>query len=132
MALILSQFSFGRNLLLKYPEFFSNGHLSRQGPSEEKMAKGTFKMTFYGRGWRKDSQLTGDPDKTVVTQLSTNLTTYGVTTAALLSCTKIVLNETDKLLGSGGVLPTGAAFYHTSLIEELQKNGFNFDVISNE
>lgn len=130
--LLLAQFSFGRSLLLKYPEFFTMGHLSRQGPSEEKMANGKFKMVFYGRGWSKDAKLTDEPNKTVVTQISTTLTTYGVTAVALLCSTVTILKETDKLLGSGGVLSTGAAFYHTNLIKELQKNGFNFDVISSD
>jgi len=36
---IMTRFSLGRSLLLKYPKFFSGGMISHEGPSEEKMEK---------------------------------------------------------------------------------------------
>lgn len=49
----------------------------------------------------------------------------------LLSATTI-LKESSKMPGTGGVLPPAAAFKNTSLIKELQNNGWTFEVVKVE
>jgi hypothetical protein len=43
-----------------------------------------------------------------------------------LSCDKVIFG----LLCRGGVYPPGAAFANTSLLEELDKHGLKFEVVS--
>lgn len=54
---------------------------------------------------------------------------YGATCVALLAAATTILKE-KELLPTPGVLPPGACFAKTSLISNLSKNGFNFEVIS--
>ena len=55
---------------------------------------------------------------------------YGATCTALVLSGYTVLKESDKMPGRGGVYPPGAAFAKTSLIEELNKHGLTFEVVS--
>ncbi|XP_055373745.1 saccharopine dehydrogenase-like oxidoreductase [Condylostylus longicornis] len=136
---ILTRFSFGRNLLLKYPKIFSAGMFSHEGPSEEKTEKTRFSMTFYGEGWPKEEKLAEPtdqykttPSKTIITKVTGKNPGYGATCVALLVSAVTVLKENDKMPGNGGVLPPGAAFAKTNMINELRKyeNGMQFDVVS--
>lgn len=54
---------------------------------------------------------------------------YACSVALLLTATTI-LKESAKMPGSGGVLAPGAAYKNTSLMKELQKNDWTFEVIS--
>lgn len=74
---IMTKFSFGRNLLLKYPKIFSLGFVSHEGPTEESMKNTKFSMTFYGQGWPKEEALaepsdqhTTPPSKKIITRVS--------------------------------------------------------------
>lgn len=50
---IISSFSFGRKLLLAYPEFFTSGYVSRDGPKEETNENTKFELTLHGEGWNE-------------------------------------------------------------------------------
>lgn len=74
---LLTKFSFGRNLLLKYPKFFTLGFVSHEGPTEEAMKNSKFEITFVGIGWPKEDALaeptdqhTNLPSKKIVTRVS--------------------------------------------------------------
>lgn len=74
---LLTKFSFGRNLLLKYPKFFTMGFVSHEGPTEETMKNSKFAITFVGVGWPKEDDLaettdqhTNLPSKKIVTRVS--------------------------------------------------------------
>jgi hypothetical protein len=41
----------GRDLLLRYPELFSNGMFTREGPSEQQMQATTFSFTAFASGY---------------------------------------------------------------------------------
>lgn len=130
---LLAKFEFGRQLLLKYPQIFSLGFFSHEGPSEETMRNTKFSITFYGDGWPKGE--TGEnrsstPTKNLITRVSASDPGYGATCVALLLSAKTILTEKAKLPGNGGVLPPGACFAKTDIISNLSKNGFNFEVIS--
>lgn len=155
---LLTKYSFGRKLLLKYPKIFSLGFISHEGPTEEKMKNTKFSITFYGQGWPKEETLaeptdqhTTMPSKKIVTRVtgtnpgatyikslnwnrnliefSFNLG-YGATCVALLLAATTILNEKEKLPLTGGVLSPAACFAKTNLISNLTKNGFDFEVIS--
>ncbi|XP_069678456.1 saccharopine dehydrogenase-like oxidoreductase [Periplaneta americana] len=132
---ILSKFKFGRNLLLKYPGFFSCGYVSHEGPSEEDRKKVYFSITLFGEGWKEKLAEPTDqhdlpPNKQMVVKVSGNDPGYGLTSRCLLLTAITILKESNKMPGRGGVLPPAAAFAKTSLLEELEKHGMKFEVVS--
>jgi len=137
MFTFLVKFEFGRKLLLKHPRLFSGGMFSHEGPSEEKIKKTKFSMTFRGEGWSEklsgaNDEYTTPPNKTIVGRVSGINPGYGVTCYAVTLAAIVILTETGKLPDRGGVYPPGAAFADTSLTEQLQQSGLNFEIISNE
>ncbi|RZC41634.1 saccharopine dehydrogenase-like [Asbolus verrucosus] len=132
---LLARFQFGRNLLLKYPEKFSFGMTSHEPPSEEKIAKSWFSVTFYGEGWKEelanaDDQYSTPVNKAIVTKVKGRNPGYGSTCKCLVLAAITVITETDKLPSGGGVYPPGYAFAKTSLIKQLDENGVTFEVLS--
>lgn len=138
---LMSKFSFGRKLLLKYPKVFSLGFISHEGPSEEAMERTYFSMTMKALGWPQSERLaeptdqyTNPPTKSLMVKVSGPNPGYGSTCVALLCSALTVLKESDKMPGTGGVLPPGAAFAKTSLISELEKHehGIKFEILANK
>ncbi|KAJ8973251.1 hypothetical protein NQ317_019526 [Molorchus minor] len=134
---VLARFSFGRKLLLDYPKLFSAGLCGSKDdqPSEEKIEKSWFQITFYGEGWKeklenKDDQYSIPCDKSIVGRVKGRNPGYGSTCLALVLSAVVIVTESDKMPGKGGVFPPGAAFAKTSLIKQLNENGLIFEVIS--
>lgn len=131
---IFSMFNFGRQLLLKYPAFFSFGMFSHDEPSEETINNTKFSIHLFGQGWsEKLSGPNEEPvtamDKTMVCKVSGDNPGYGATCTALVLSGIMTLTEADKMPSKGGVYPPAAAFAKTSLIDQLDKNGVKFEVI---
>ncbi|XP_066591602.1 saccharopine dehydrogenase-like oxidoreductase [Prorops nasuta] len=127
---VMVKFSWSRNLLLKYPGFFSAGAISHEGPSDEKMESMEFSVTCVAQGWKEISSEGKSHDKKVVTKVSGINPGYGATCTMLMLSAIMILNESDKMPKKKGVLPPGAAFGKTSYIEQLNKNGVTFEVLS--
>ncbi|XP_076276701.1 saccharopine dehydrogenase-like oxidoreductase [Lasioglossum baleicum] len=135
LFVVLAMFECGRNLLLKYPGFFTAGYVSHEGPSKNVRENTHFNIKFYANGWTE--KLIGPtdkhqeaPNKKMITEVAGVDPGYGATTIMLLLSAVMIIKESDKLPGNGGVLSPGAAFGNTSLIEELNKNDIKFKVIS--
>lgn len=137
----LTKFTFGRRLLLKYPKVFSLGFVSHEGPTEARMEQTHFSFIMRAKGWPSSEKLSEPtdqyadlPTKTLTVKVSGSNPGYGATCVALLSTAVIILKENDKLPGTGGVLPPGAAFAKTSLISELEKHdhGIKFEILANK
>ncbi|KAL8546015.1 hypothetical protein ACS0TY_005939 [Phlomoides rotata] len=129
---LLSKFSLGRWLLLKFPSFFSLGWFRKKGPSEDEVASATFKMWFVGRGYsdaKLASQGNKKPDTEVITRVMGPEIGYLTTPIILVQCALIMLADRDNL-PKGGVYPPGIVFGPTGLLEGLQQNGISFDFIS--
>ncbi|CAG5101085.1 Similar to SCCPDH: Saccharopine dehydrogenase-like oxidoreductase (Homo sapiens) [Cotesia congregata] len=127
----------GRSLLLKYPKFFSGGLASHEGPSPEAMEKTYFSITLKASGWKDKlaeptDKHTEPPNKEVIAKVSGTNPGYGATCTMLMISALTVLREADKLPDKGGVLPPGAAFANTSMIEQLNNNGVKFEIIKAE
>ncbi|XP_074094878.1 saccharopine dehydrogenase-like oxidoreductase [Cotesia typhae] len=127
----------GRSLLLKYPKFFSGGLASHEGPSPEAMEKTYFSITLKAKGWKDKlteptDKHTEPPNKEVIAKVSGTNPGYGATCTMLMISALTVLREADKLPDNGGVLPPGAAFANTSMIEQLNNNGVKFEIIKAE
>lgn len=138
---MMTKFSLGRRLLLKYPKLFSLGFTSHEGPSEAAMERTYFEMTMKAMGWPNTERLaeptdqyTDPPTKSLMVKVSGPNPGYGSTCVALLSTAVTILKESDKMPGTGGVLPPGAAFAKTSLISELEKHehGIKFEILANK
>ncbi|KDR12595.1 saccharopine dehydrogenase-like oxidoreductase [Zootermopsis nevadensis] len=134
---VLSKFQCGRNLLLKYPQLFSGGAISHEGPSVENMKKSYINLMLFGEGWAEKLAEPTDqhdlpPNKHVTVKISGEDPFYGLTSLILLLSAVTILRESDKMPGRGGVYPPGAAFAKTTLIEELDKHGLKFEILPSE
>ncbi|XP_033860852.1 saccharopine dehydrogenase-like oxidoreductase [Acipenser ruthenus] len=123
--------SFGRNLLIKYPEWFSFGYFTKDGPTRKQMEGCSFSMTFFGQGYSQgqDPQQ-GKPNLKICTQVKGPEAGYVATPIVMVQAAITLLNESKSLPKEGGVYTPGAAFCKTSLIERLNKHGVVFSVIS--
>ncbi|CAH2079871.1 unnamed protein product [Thlaspi arvense] len=130
---LLSKFSFGRWLLLKFPSVFSLGWFKKKGPSEEEVESATFKMWFIGRGYSEErlvSQGKTKPDMEIITRISGPEVGYITTPITLVQCGLIVLSQRESLV-KGGVYTPGIVFGSTDIQKRLEDNGISFEVISN-
>lgn len=129
---LLSKFSFGRWLLLKFPSVFSLGWFQKKGPSEEEVESATFKMWFIGRGYSEESLVSEGktkPDMEIITRISGPEIGYITTPIALVQCGLIVLGQRESLV-KGGVYTPGIVFGSTDIQQRLEDNGISFEVIS--
>lgn len=129
---LLGSTSFGRWLLLKFPEIFSLGWFRKKGPSEEEVASASFKMWFVGHGFSDRTiaaQGNTKPNMEIVTRVMGPEVGYLTTPIILIQCALILLSQRENL-PKGGVYPPGIIFGPTDLQERLQQNGISFDVIS--
>jgi short subunit dehydrogenase-like uncharacterized protein len=134
---VLARFEFGRRLLLNNPKFFTFGTISHEGPSEEKNENSILGMYFVGEGWKEQlgeptDQFNVPMNKKIITKVTIKNPGYGATCDALVLTAKAILKESDKMPNNGGVLSPAAAFSNTSLLKELQDNGYAFEVIKVE
>ncbi|XP_036405652.1 saccharopine dehydrogenase-like oxidoreductase [Megalops cyprinoides] len=125
------KFSFGRSLLTKFPELFSFGVFSKAGPTRKQMEDSSFCFTFYGEGYTEgqDPQQ-GKPNAKIRTQVKGAEAGYVATPIAMVQAAITLLNEPKSLPSTGGVYTPGAAFGKTTLIDRLNKHGFQFSVIT--
>jgi len=129
---LLGRCSFGRWLLLKFPEVFSLGWFRKKGPTEEEVESATFKMWFVGQGFsdrNNVSLVNKKPDYEIITRVMGPEIGYITTPIILVQCALITLSQRGNL-PKGGVFPPGIVFGATDLQERLQQNGISFDVIS--
>ncbi|XP_063912283.1 saccharopine dehydrogenase-like oxidoreductase [Zophobas morio] len=137
LVLVLSKFSIGRKLLLKYPETFSGGLINRTTPSEEKTENIRFSMTLYGEGWKEklpdaDHQYSTTPNQVITVKVSGRNPGYGGTAIILVLAAITLVSDIDKMPSKGGVYPPGYAFANTSLADKLNENGVKFEILQNE
>ncbi|KAK5650362.1 hypothetical protein RI129_001391 [Pyrocoelia pectoralis] len=133
-VIILSQCQCGRKLLLKYPKFFSAGYFDHESPTEELSENIEFDVYFYGKGWKetneKDNKFTTPPNKSILGRLVAVNPGYGFTCLAVVLSAIMILTEPSNLPKKGGVYSPAAAFFKTSLVEEMQKNGVPLEILS--
>ncbi|XP_030614853.1 saccharopine dehydrogenase-like oxidoreductase [Archocentrus centrarchus] len=130
MFWFLVKFSFGRNLLVKHPEFFSFGFFSKAGPTRKQMEASSFQFTFYGEGYTQEQDPSqGKPNAKIRTRVQGPEAGYVATPIAMVQAALTILNEAAALPKKGGVYTPGAAFVKTTLIARLNKHGIQFSVI---
>lgn len=130
----LANFSWGRKMLLSYPESFTGGKVSKKGPSEEELASTSFKMEFYASGY-SDPKLaeTQEPDIQKKTLITGPEPGYVATPIILLWTAITILEDTEDIKSfvksKGGVYTSASAFYQTKLVDKLSAEGITFEVI---
>ncbi|NXP05440.1 SCPDL oxidoreductase, partial [Thinocorus orbignyianus] len=131
LFLLLVKFSFGRKLLIKYPEFFSAGRFTKEGPTQKQMDGTSFRMTFFGEGYSEGTDpQNGKPNVKICTEVKGPEPGYVATPIAMVQAGVSLLEDAACLPKRGGVYSPGAAFSKTKLIERLNKRGVEFSVIS--
>ena len=97
------------------------------------MAEGTnFEMKLFGKGWQGQDEgsltdLGPETTEVLVTVKGKNVG-YGSTCECLVQSALVILQESNKMPGNGGVYTPGYAFKDTTLVERLHENGVTFDV----
>ncbi|XP_063827381.1 saccharopine dehydrogenase-like oxidoreductase [Ostrinia nubilalis] len=105
-----------RNLLWKYPRFFTLGYVSHKGPAEEMVKDIKFAFTFNGSGTDEHEQ-----KKSLSVKITGCDPAYQTTSMTLLVAALTILTESSKM-PKGGVLPVGAAFQDTQIIDNIMRN----------
>lgn len=130
MFIFLAPFSWGRNLLKNHPKFFTLGLFSKEGPSKKDVDGTSFSMTLLGKGWDLKCDSNGaepehPPNKTVTVEINGPNLAYETSAICLVQAGLTVLEESDKMPFTGGVLPPGFAFRQTSLLERLNRHSIH-------
>lgn len=130
MFWFLVKFSFGRNLLIKHPEFFTFGAFSKAGPTKKQMESSSFRFAFYGEGYAAEEDPSkGKPNTKIRTVVQGPEAGYVATPIAMVQAALTILNESPAMPKKGGVYTPGAAFAKTTLIDRLDTHGIKFSVL---
>ncbi|GBC00049.1 hypothetical protein RclHR1_03720010 [Rhizophagus clarus] len=146
----LARYEWGRNLLLKYPKFFSFGFFSKDGPTLEQIQQCSFYHRFYAKGISK-KRLTNEeldlinsiehdkplsvlsnlqPDIEIVTEVRGPEAGYVTTPITVVQCAYTLLKEKSNI--PKGVCTPSVAFGKTTLLQRLKDNGIEFNVIEGQ
>ncbi|XP_072950027.1 saccharopine dehydrogenase-like oxidoreductase [Epargyreus clarus] len=122
-----SRLKFFRNLLWKFPRFFTLGLISHKGPSEQMRndLKFSFKMT--GKGW-DNADTSMDPNQSLTIQVSGTDPAYETTALSVLMSAITILSERHHM-PRGGILSLGSAFCDTTIIDKLNSGGLKFEIL---
>ncbi|KAF4663273.1 hypothetical protein FOZ61_001777 [Perkinsus olseni] len=128
ICLLLSTFEVGRKLLLKFPEAFTGGKISRKGPTQEQMNTTFYKISFIGSGYANEKALESHPSRRDVT-IRGSVTGpdpgYNATSGILATLGYVLLTERDKVSAkSGGVYTPATVFRGTSAAQKLTEGKF--------
>jgi short subunit dehydrogenase-like uncharacterized protein len=129
---IMTKYQCGVNALLKYPELFSFGFTSVEGPTEERNDNTDFELMFIGDGWKEIFEdtlrdINYPLNKRMITRVICNNPLYGSAAKAVLLAAETIINEYNSI--PKGVISPAAAFKNTNYIEKLQKHGFIFEIV---
>ena len=133
LVILLAQFEFGKNLLLKYPRFFSGGMFDHGVPDEKVIENFKVDTYFYAKGWKNSGTQDYDklsPNKCVLGRLHISNPAYGFTCLGVTLSAIMILTESSKLPSEGGVYTPAVAFSKTSFVEQFQKNDVPLEILS--
>ena len=136
---ILSQWAWGRRLLLAAPGFFSGGIFTHRGPTPAQLAGTSFEMRFIVKGFAVGSPEAAEvlagagtstkkpaPTHQIESIVGGAEPGYVATPLYFLGAAFTVIDEAATL--PRGVLTPAAAFRSSSLIQRLTGMGLRFDI----
>ena len=128
---VLCKFSWGRYLLETYPRLFSFGIVTKAGPPKDVIENTNFTVTLFGKGWKNGDKTSMDlkapMDRQVKVIVKGKNIGYGATCECMVQSAMVILNESERLPSTGGVLTPGYAFANTTIVERLHKLGVTFE-----
>ena len=98
----------GPLLLLRFPQTLSAGAFSHEGPSEEMLAKSTFRTVFFGAGYSDGGAAGGAFDRRVTCSVSGPEPGYIATALMFGAMARTLLDDRAGLGLKGGVFTPGA------------------------
>ncbi|KAI8987703.1 saccharopine dehydrogenase [Mycotypha africana] len=121
----------GRNLLLKNPEFFSYGIFSRNHPTKNQLEQTSFEIILRSKGY--DHSLTPKynvpPNRSFKVVVRGPELGYVATPRIVLQCALTILyNQKSENTIPNGVLTPATAFWQTDLIDRLRQVGITYDI----
>ncbi|XP_023939609.1 saccharopine dehydrogenase-like oxidoreductase [Bicyclus anynana] len=129
---ILSKVSCTKNLLLNYPRLCSFGIVTYNHPKEGVMDDLCLQYDMLGEGWTEGVDIENTPpNRNVVGRIRVfgrDAPFVGTAVIVIFSALAI-LREQEKIPNRCGFMTPGVAFRNTSLIKNLCKNNFQFDII---
>jgi hypothetical protein len=97
---IFGSTSFGRWLLVKYPQVFTLGSFSKNGPYEEEVESAPFKIWFMGHGFSNESLAANGnskPDMEVITRITRPEMGHVTTPIIMIECALVLLRKRNNL-----------------------------------
>ncbi|KAI7855145.1 saccharopine dehydrogenase [Circinella umbellata] len=121
----------GRNLLLKHPEFFSKGIFSKQNPTNEQLRQTSFEITLLTKGYQTKTIPVDnhEPDCHVKVMIRGPEPGYIGTPRIVLQCALALLHGKKKGQVPVGVLTPSAAFWNTDLLKRLPSVDITFEEV---
>ena len=126
--------AWGRSLLLRFPQTLSAGAFSHEGPSEEMLAKSTFRTVFFGDGYSDGGAAGGAFDRRVTCSVSGPEPGYIATALMFGAMARTLLDDRAGLglkggvFTPGGLVGSGGAPAIRRLVERLGAVGVKFTV----
>ena len=126
----LARFSFFRNLLIKYPDFFTLGVFKSNGPSAQQLAETSFESRFVAKGYGKNDDMSAEPSIEMMTMVQGPEPGYVTTPICVVGCAAMLLNHQESI--PFGVLTPGSAFNNVldSLLDRFAQRGLHFSIVS--
>jgi len=124
----LARYGWGRKLLLRFPEFFTFGAFSENGPSEEQQMNNQWVGDFYASG------LVGGVEKEVALRAVLDDPGYIGTAMMFATVAETILEDRGSLAaaGPGGIFTPAALFRRSSLLPRLARQGLEFAVVESD
>lgn len=120
----------GRNLLLKHPDFFSGGVFTKEGPNDEQLNQSSFEIVLRSKGY--DHAITPGtveaPNKEIKVVVRGPEAGYVATPRIVVQCALAILNNKKEGYVPSGVLTPSTAFWETDLIDRLRYVGITYDI----
>nr|XP_037842035.1 saccharopine dehydrogenase-like oxidoreductase isoform X2 [Chlorocebus sabaeus] len=92
--LFFVRFGIGRQLLIKFPWFFSFGYFSKQGPTQKQIDAASFTLTFFGQGYSQGIGTDKNkPNIKICTQVKGPEAGYVATPIAMVQAAMTLLND---------------------------------------
>lgn len=125
--------SFTRKLITDYPKCFTFGIFSKEGPTRKQLEGLSFATEIVGKGWTAPANAknpTSPPDRTLTCLISGPDPGYETTSRCMIQSALSIIDESDKIPFTGGVLSPGFAFRRTSIRERLNRHAVTFEIIN--
>ncbi|KAI8077157.1 saccharopine dehydrogenase [Thamnidium elegans] len=127
---LLAGSPWGRNLLLKHPDFFSGGIFTKEGPNDEQLNQSSFEIVLRSKGY--DHAITPGtveaPNKEIKVVVRGPEAGYVATPRIVVQCALAILNNKKEGYVPSGVLTPSTAFWETDLIDRLRYVGITYDI----